>query len=700
MIAANDFTNFVQGNLTPYYLYNATTLLVGNPNRYWRANETGEYVQDKFQFRSNLSITAGVRFDWNGGLTEKYGNLLNFDPARYSYDPTTDTIASNGLIIAGNNANGTSGVSNTTLTGRQWGVAPRIGLAWSPKMFNSKLVVRAGWGMYYDRGELYSYLSPPDAQSIAPGGPFGINQQLPFVGAQFCPLPPGIFGTFNACATTLSNPWGTTLAPPPNGNPATVAIADPLSGIAAMPNAAGLESGQIPFYLAAYARNNKLPYTMNTTLDIQWQPRKDLVIDIGGVNALGRHEIIPVPFNQGRIATPTNPLCGPAPVCANPAGSPHVQSYTYGYTVQTGTAADGCGFLTCTLNLPNGQPMQFNSEGGNIDERVPYIGYAGESEQYTAAGVSAYNALQVHVEKQFSHGLQAGFSYTFSRSFDEQSALGLYYNGNNPLNLRQGYGPSDFDRTHVFNIDYHYEFPKFAAESSVAGKFTNGWAVQGIITLQSGQPYSVIDYSGAVGSVFYSINDGITNPIVPLALNCTPQNAVTGAIGNNFDHPALKASCFTVPQLLPCDQPNAQSIDGSFPCSAIPTGDTFETNFLAGGGQRNIFRQSWQKRADISIVKNTKITERATLKYSFDVFNMTNHPSFDIPINNIDQNLAFSPFPVAQPPNGSSTTPTLASGCNTPSPTNGFYFCPTGLGQVVKTIGSARQIQMSLSLVF
>ena len=103
MIAAADFTNFLGGNITPNYLYNITALLVGNPNRYWRANETGEYVQDKFQLHTNLSITAGVRFDWDGGLTEKNGNLLNFDPIKYSYDPKTDTIASNGLIIAGNN---------------------------------------------------------------------------------------------------------------------------------------------------------------------------------------------------------------------------------------------------------------------------------------------------------------------------------------------------------------------------------------------------------------------------------------------------------------------------------------------------------------------------------------------------------------------------------------------------------------------
>jgi Carboxypeptidase regulatory-like domain len=692
IIESEDINQFIQGELTDDYLYSGTLFLSGNLNRYWRASDTGEYIQDKLQLRPNLSITAGLRFDREGGLTEKNGNLLNFDPSKYSYDPTTDTITSTGLIVAGNSPHATPGVSNSTLTGRQWGFAPRIGVAWSPKTFNSKIVVRTGWGIYYDRGELYSYLSPGVAQSITPGGPFGINQQQPFVGTQFCPT--AFAGTFQTCTTTLSNPWGPTLEAPPSGNPNTVQIPDPITGMAALPNAAGLQNGDQPFYLGVYKRNNKLPYTMNSTLDVQWQPRNDLLIDIGGVNALGRHEIIPIPFNQAGIASPSYPLCGGGlikgvqPQCANPSGSQFAQSYTYGYTVQTNSVSV-CGFDGCPLQLPNGQFVQFNSEGGNLDERVPYIGYAGESEAYTAAGISAYNALQVHVEKRLSHGLQAGFSYTYSRSLDEQSALGLFYNGSNPLNLRGGYGPSDFDRTHVFIIDYHYELPSFASTSSVEGKFIDGWSVQGVVTLQSGQPYSIIDYSGAVGSIYYSINDGITNPIVPLAPGCTPKNALTGAIGNNPDVPALKATCFDVPLLQPGD------LNG-----AIPPGDTFETNFIPNGGQRNIFRQSWQKVADLSIVKVTKINERFSVKYSLDIFNLTNHPSFDIPVDNVDQNLAFSPFPVAQPPFGSGTTPTLPSGCGTAAASSGFYFCPTGLGEVVKTIGSSRQIQMSLSVLF
>ena len=120
-----------------------------------------------------------------------------------------------------------------------------------------------------------------------------------------------------------------------------------------------------------------------------------------------------------------------------------------------------CARYGCLHGLPTDSRCWRTYEGGNVDLRVPYIGYSSESESYTAAGISAYNALQAHVEKRLSHGVQVGFSYTYSHATDEQSAMGLFYNGNNPLNLRCGYGLSDFDRTHVINFTYLYEVPKF-----------------------------------------------------------------------------------------------------------------------------------------------------------------------------------------------------------------------------------------------
>ncbi len=712
-VASPDFVTFANNWVTPYSTQNftATTFLQGDADRDYRADQTGLFAQDKFQLKPNLSITAGVRYDWNGGLTEKSGRIYNFDsssnpdacavnskdPNQFSYCPASDSWMQYGFIIAGNNVNGTKGISNTTLTGRQWGIAPRLGLAWQPDKFHQKVVVRAGGGMYYDRGELFTYLSPGYAAGEVTGGPYGVVQSAPFVSQQHCPYsssfnaadptylylnyipicggdfftPPG-----NGSAYTLATPWGTVLGSPPS-NPKASDLGNYL------PDAAEIKDGTVgatnfgqPFTLGVYNRANKLPYSMNFTLNLQYQPRNDLMIELGYVGNLGRHQIIPVPFNQAQIATQSKPT--------HPGGVA-TQSFSYGYTVlDPNTYFPECVNLdpSCTYNT-----MLNNYEGGNVDLRVPYIGYSSESEAYTAAGISAYHALQAHVEKRLSHGVQAGVSYTYSHTIDEQSGLGLFYNGNNPTNLRGGYGSADFDRTHVLNFTYGYTLPKFYGDGTLAGKITNSWAIHGIAVIQSGQPYSVIDYSGAVGSIYYSTFDGITNPILPLAAGCTRKSAVTGQSGGFYNigtgaGAALKASCFQIPIIQP----------GTL---GVPQGDDFETNFTSG--ERNIFRQSWQKRADASLVKDLPIHDKINLHYTFDVYNLTNTSSFDIPQNNVNQNVEFNNVPVEV----DSTSAALPTGCGTTAAASGgLYNCPVGLGIVKHTIGSARQVQMSLHLDF
>lgn len=687
-IATDDFSQMVQGFVSPgssatgFYV---TSFLQGDANRYYRANQLGTYFQDKWQITPSLSLTGGVRYDWDGGLTEKYGRIFNFDPSLYSYNVGSDTIENTGLIIASNNANGTKGVSSTTLTGRQWGIAPRIGAAWQPAMFHSKVVVRTGGGMYYDRGELFSYFSPGYAIGTVTGGPFGANQQLPFVNVSTCPtavngvysrsaynyyIPTcGGYGGFapptgppDDVSGDLENPYGTSLQYAAPANPKASDLANYLPNACSIVNTGfggvpgicptGVVNNGQPISLGVYNRGNKLPYTFNYTLDIQWQPRNDLAIDLGYVGNLGRHQVIPLPFNQPTIASPSSPTL---------AGSAFQQNYSYGYTVLSPSGSFN--------QLPDGSYYQANYEGGNVDLRVPYIGYAAESISYVAEGVDAYNALQAHLDKHMSHGIQLGVSYTYSHALDEQSGLGLFYNGNNPLNLRSGYGSADFDRTHVINFNYVFKVPNTAPQHTLAGKVLDGWSLVGLTVLQSGQPYSVIDFSGAIGSIFYSTADGITNPIVPLAQGCTAKSATTGHSGAWYPvngTTALKPDCFTLP-LLP-----AGGLGG-----AIPPDDTFETSFT--NGQRNIFRQAFQKRADASLVKSMGFKDRYTLKYTFDVYNLTNTSSFDIPGNEVSQNANYNSFPTQ------GTT---------------LYNSPTGLGIVTHTIGSPRQIQMSLRLEF
>ena len=116
----------------------------------------GAFLTDNFRVASNLSLTVGVRWDYDGPLTEKYGNLTNFNPNLYSYNASTGTVLNSGLEVAGDNKLlGTPGTSNSTMTARQWIVTPRVGLAWTPQMVKN-VVVRAGFGLYADRGEYFS----------------------------------------------------------------------------------------------------------------------------------------------------------------------------------------------------------------------------------------------------------------------------------------------------------------------------------------------------------------------------------------------------------------------------------------------------------------------------------------------------------------------------------------------------------------
>ena len=685
----NDLEDFLTGTLGTDH--SSGLLLDGETNRHFRSKQAGLFAQDEFKVNPHLSITYGLRWDWDGPLYEANGLMTNFYPQDFGYDLATDTFnpvngtPGVGVVVPAENKDfGVKGVSNSTLTGRQWGFAPRIGLAWSPL---KNFVVRTGFGIFYDRGEYFTELSASAGLGIS--GPFSVTTQEPFT----VPLTASCANTLN-CLSSM--PFGTTLPPPPTSLAAEAALIPNMREMSAcdQARAPGLQQPNtpyctvngyntaIPLLFGGYAPKNKLPYSENWDLDLQWQPRNDLVLTLGYVGNHGVHQPLPIPFNQPGIATPTNPI--------------NNQIYSYGYLAANGTRCDRYNDPSPTcFDLPaeevQTQLGNYPFSDGNTALRAPFVGINPNADLWTAEGVSSYNALQLGVTKRMSHGLQITASYTYSHTLDEGSGLGagLFFNGNNPLDPRTSYADSDFDRPQVFTVSYLYNLPTIKDASGILNVMANGWGITGLTVFQSGEPFSVIDYSGVAGSLFYSTDDFVTNPLLPLAAGITPQQAESKAGGGGTkvnrvvgglvqNNPFVNPDDFEVPSLSPGQ-------DGVPPCEQdANTGgflvcDKYETGFGTTG--RNVFRAPFQTRFDFSIFKNFKINERFNLKFETDAFNIFNHPNFDTPDTDFALNPCYNPKP-----------------CYNLDPTASGN--PKGFGVISGTVGSSRFLQMSLHLTF
>jgi hypothetical protein len=613
-VTTKNFLSFLEGQSRSANVLESINPQDGrnNADRYYRSNELAAYVQDKWQAMPNLSITLGVRYDYHGGLTEKYGNMFNFDPSLYSVTGTTTTgftVNNAGFVIAGNNKyHPTQGVSDSTLNGRQWGISPRIGFAWSPKRDHNSVVFRGGAGLYYDRGELFSYLSQPAGSGN--GGPFGVTESAPLVNY--------VVGT----GKTLADPLGSASIGGPSSDPSTIqaALQETLDGMTgesahfgpncgAVDNQEGYTDCPDTLNFGAYDKHNVLPYTINYTLSMEWQPTSDMALTIGYSGNRGRHAVIPIPFNEPGIATPTNSI--------------HGETATYGFQVLNQNSFNGYDY-----NSIAGEPWN-TEDGGNTDFRAPYVGYSPNAALFKTSGISAYDALQVQLQKRLSHHIQGGVSYTWSHALDEQSDIGLFFTGDNPNKLRDSWGSADFDRTHVLTANFQYSVPGIAKERSALAYLTNGWNMTGIGVLQSGQPYSLYEFYGAVGSAYFGDYPTLMNPILPIKNPGNVKKAMTGnsgamrSAGGNYT-PAIDPSQIDIQYL----QPGEKGIPAS---TGSDPQDIYETDFATG--QRNIFRQAMQKRLDISFRKGFHVSDKISLQYDFNIFNVTNTTSLDVPQN-------------------------------------------------------------------
>jgi hypothetical protein len=268
-------------------------------------------------------------------------------------------------------------------------------------------------------------------------------------------------------------------------------------------------------------------------------------------------------------------------------------------------------------------------------------------QQRTSTDFSSYHALAITLRNRGWHGLVYDLNYTFSKSLDQGGRTQGFINGfDDSFNPNAMYGPSYFDRTHIFNLIYNYNMPfgsgrKFSGgEHHFVQRLIGGWSMSGVFRAMSGLPLVVAESGFAYGGGLVTSNNV---DMIPIGHNYT-----TGLVGNSHGSYAPAGSaCANYAIAMGGGAPdpthnndvlvggnssskgyNYFSNPAAVYCSFRPillTADTRDgrDNPLRGFGQWNL---------DASFAKETAISERFKLKFSADFFNIFNHVSFDDPL--------------------------------------------------------------------
>jgi len=292
----------------------------------------------------------------------------------------------------------------------------------------------------------------------------------------------------------------------------------------------------------------------------------------------------------------------------------------------------------------------------------------GNINEVTSGAGSDYNAVVVELNRRLSHGLQFISSYTYSKSIDENSLNTQGTILQNSLNLAGNRGLSDFDVRHRIVVSGFYELP-FRGRRLTA--LMSGWEVGTIVQAQTGNPLnlttSIANFTGTVplvagGGLRPDLLSSVTNTGNPAQWfsNAVVCENYSGPLPAS-PAPALPA-CSSTPNAaftLPCTFSNVPTTSGAYPI--------ISNSCHFGNLGRNALTGPSFVNTDLSIVKNTKLTERMNLQFRAEAFDVLNHPNFGNPNLNAQ----------------SSTFGRITS---TRFPTGDF--------------GSARQLQLSLKVQF
>ncbi len=559
-----DFADFLLG------LSNSYSEAALKDTRHWNSVSWGAYIQDDWRATNRLTLNLGLRWDGIPHTAEVNGQMSNFYPNLWNAAGAAAAFAT-GSGIGFANANGTQicsgvGIPNATCTG------PNPFLAAGPNpALNGLLSYDNGLGVPGKTAGVPYSLVNNHWDTFGPR--IGFAYDLTGKGKTI--LRAG-FGTFferiqgnDMYQAGANNLFG--------GNPtlSNVSLSNPHIGVD--PNGTVISAATLPVTvnsITALDRNHyKIPTSYQYSAGIQQQVAARTVLSVAYVG------------NQGRHLSYAQEIDMPA------------------------------------YNL---LPTFFNGaiNTGNENLYRPYLGYGSIKVNQNEAN-SSYNSLQISLRSQI-HDLTLQGAYTYAHATDSSDNIlnggdggDLDYVTNPYLGWKYDLGPSQYNRRNIAVVNFIYNVPFWRQSTNRFLKsVVVGWAVSGVVTMESGQPLN-LQVGGGLQSICGAVSGNCRirpDLIGPITY---PKNATTSQTNPNGTMQWFSPSAFA-PNLLP-GNPN------------VATWGNLGFDGVWGPG-----RDNW----NVALFKNFNVTERLRFELRFESFNTFNHPQ----MNGVDTTLGDTDF--------------------------------------------------------